>query len=361
MKRVGCVLVTLVLTVWAFGCRTAATPKPCGAPAWFSQTEDDGGLWTGVGEGASLEGARTAALEEISARMGTWVNSQSKGIAERNGTDSVSCFKHQVELESKHRLDNARRLNMERCADRYFVRYAVDMRPPSAVMAESLMDEFPGKKVMFSGSPALTRSFFAADVSRIVSGGATEKDSVISVPLSLTCKDGVFFVHGGRLSLPVYDVGAVVDLSVYVTDSVKFNVCERNGAVRSTTFKVGDTFVFSVEGTTGYLTLFNLYPDGRVSLVVANREIKRDKILFPDPSKDGQVLEASTVTPGSPSVDAYLAVICPSAPDVSDFAVLSADGTAVSGDQSFSARVLVDWLDSVTVKEVALLRTRTEP
>jgi hypothetical protein len=349
-------LATLIL--FATACAENKLETRCEPPVWFFETGTNNGIRTGVGEGANLDAATAAAMSEIGSQISTWVNSRTLALAERNGLSSESRFHHQVELESRHRLKNVRRLNMAVCGNRYYVKYAVDLRPSSAVMAETLADGYPGKNIRFTGSPALTRSSFAEALALYHADTPGYED--IKIPLELTFSEGIWWVCAGRVSIPVSDVSELVNLNVYATEGVDFGLCARNGMTRSTLLKTGDEVFFSIPEGEGVYSLFNVYQDGRVSVIAANQPLKKDKTLFPDPS--GRcVLQASTLFPHAPSVDTYLLVLCPVPQDMSDFAALHEDGRPVAGDESFSAHILARWLDNIARKKVAILKTRTEP
>ncbi|MFA6011632.1 MAG: hypothetical protein WC799_16710 [Desulfobacteraceae bacterium] len=356
------VLGIICLTFLGTACEKHAPVADCNPPAWFFESGDRDGFKTGVGEGENLEESAAAAMSEISAQISTWVSSRSMTLAERSGSTSESRFKHQVKLESQHRLKNAKRLNMAVCGKRYYVQYSVDLRPPELVMADALASEYPGEKIFFTGSPALTSSSFAETVMQISSHQKLDssKRPETRIPLSLTFTDGIWCVHAGRVSLPVSDVSELVNVGVYVTESVKLGLCDRTGAPCSLLMKTGDEVFFSISGGAGFFSIFNTYADGRVSVIAANQPMAEGGIIYPDPS-GRQVLQASTIEPGSASVDIYLLVVSPSRLDMTSFSALKEDGRTVSGDDSFSTHVLARWLDGLQKKQVAMLKTRTEP
>jgi hypothetical protein len=356
------VLVIICLTFMGTACDKHVPVADCKPPAWFFEHSDHDGIKTGVGEGATLEEAAASAMSEISAQISTWVSSRTMTLAERNGSASESRFKHQVKLESMHRLKNAKRLNMAVCGSRYYVKYSVDLRPPALVMSDALVSEYPGEKILFTGSPALTSSSFAEAVMQITSHQKSDSSKRLEtrIPLSLTFTDGIWCVHAGRVSLPVSDVTELVNVGVYVTESVRLGLCDRAGVGRSLLLKTGDEVFFSLSGGSGFFSIFNVYADGRVSVIAANQPMTEAGKIYPDPS-GRQVLQASTLEPGSSSVDIYLLVVSPSMQEMSSFSALKEDGRTVSGDDSFSTHVLARWLDGLQQKQVAMLKTRTEP
>jgi hypothetical protein len=350
------------LTVMGTGCEKRIPVADCHPPAWFFESGDRDGFKTGVGEGENLEEASAAAMAEISAQISTWVSSRSMTLAERSGSSSESRFTHQVNLESQYRLNNAKRLNMAVCGKRYYVKYAVDLRPPTLVMADALVSEYPGEKIRFTGSPALTGSSFAETVTLIMACQEPDRSNRpdTRIPLSLSFMDGIWCVHAGRVSLPVSDVTELVNVGVYVTDTVRLGLCDRAGAPGSLLMKTGDEVFFSISGGSGFFSIFNAYADGRVSVIAANQPMEEGGGIYPDPS-GRRVLQASTIEPGSASVDIYLLVVSPTMLDMSSFSALKEDGRTVSGDGSFSTHVFARWLDGLSQKHVDMLKTRTEP
>lgn len=352
----------ICLTIFFVACNKQMIVPDCKPPAWFFESAGRDGIKTGVGEGANLDEATASAMSEIAGQISIWVSSRSMILAERNGLTSESRFKHQVELESMHRLKNAKRLNMAVCGSRYYVKYSVDLRPPAVVMADALMVEYPGQNILFTGSPAIIGSPFADALRRLMPDQRAElsKNIHIRIPLSLSYTDGIWSVHAGRISLPVSDISDLVDLSGYVTGDVKLGLCDKTGSPRPLLLKTGGQVFFSVPGGEGFYSIFNIYADGRVSVIAANQSVKPESTIFPDPT--GRcVLQASTINPHSSSVDVYLLVVSPSMQDMSAFSALHEDGRTVSGDDSFSAHVLAGWLDGIKQKQVAMLKTRTEP
>lgn len=122
----------------------------------------------------------------------------------------------------------------------------------------------------------------------------------------------------------------------------------------------GDEVFFLLSGGAGFFSIFNIYADGRVSVIAANQPMAEAGKIDPDPS-GRQVLQASTLEPGSSSVDIYLLVVSPSMQEMSSFSALKEDGRTVTGDDSFSTHVLARWLDGLQQKQVAMLKTRTGP
>jgi hypothetical protein len=356
------VLAGVCVIFWMAACTGGKPATRCEPPAWLFEKSAVDGIKTGAGEGATPDAATASAMNEISSQISTWVSSRTQVLAERNGQASESRFHHQVELESKHRLNNAKRLNMTHCGDTYYVKYAVDLRPPEVVVAEALGADYPGMAVRFVGSPALTDSPFADDVKRFIPrpDNPEEKGGVIVLPLDLTYTGGIWCVHAGRQTIPVSDVSNLVNLGVYVTGDTTLELCDKTGAARPLTLKTGDEVFFAIPGGAGFYSLFNIYADGRVSVVASNVPMKKSRTLFPDPA-GRHVLQAGTIDPKTPSVDTYLLVISKKAQDMTPFSALHDNGKTVSGDDSFSAHILARWLDGIHVKKVALVKTRTEP
>ncbi|MBU1170181.1 MAG: LPP20 family lipoprotein [Proteobacteria bacterium] len=362
MKQMGWVLGIIGFLCCVSACVHHAPVIDCKTPAWYSETGGGGGIKTGVGEGESLDAASASAMSDISTQISTWILTESQSLAVRNGSVSESSFRNKVELESKHRLNNAKRLKMEQCGSRYYVKYAVDLRSPAVMMAEALKSEYFGKTIRFTGSSAIIGSPFADAVKRFMAQTVeSSNESEAQVPLDLTFTDGIWCVHAGHISIPVFDVADAVNLGVYVKGDIQFGICDRNGVARSTLLKAGDEFCFSVSGSHGFLSIFNLYADGRVNLVATNCPVSKGRMIYPDPAKDHYVLEASTISPNFSSVDTYIVVICPSIKDMSIFSTLPENGKAISGEDSFSAHILARWLDGMQQKQVAMLKTRTEP
>jgi hypothetical protein len=127
--------------------------------------------------------------------------------------------------------------------------------------------------------------------------------------------------------------------------------------------KSGQEFIFSVESPQdGYLSIFNIYPDGRVAIIKGNLALNANKkTIYPHPIEDGIVLQAATIDPEIPGMDIYIAIETKERQNLLEFSQLSNEGNFVSGETTFSAATFSRWFDNLKTKQAAVLKTRTEP
>ena len=112
--------------------------------------------------------------------------------------------------------------------------------------------------------------------------------------------------------------------------------------------RAGDFFAFKVEATEeGFATLFNIYQDGRVSVLEDNIEISSSiEIPGPEAQERGEMFGAYLIEKGKPTRDLYMAVLSKRPLLTSNFQKILEANPPVRGEESYQIHRLLNWLKS---------------
>ena len=130
----------------------------------------------------------------------------------------------------------------------------------------------------------------------------------------------------------------------------------------------GDVFtlvLLSTDPADSFFTTFNVYPDGRVSLLQESRHLAIEQEIPPlaEQDQEGGIFDAHLAEAGVPAEDVFVVVSTTHPLDTSRFSILQPEGGPVTGEHSYKLHEFMTWLDQQRriLREIALLHVRTEP
>ncbi|MFA9460914.1 hypothetical protein [Thiohalorhabdus methylotrophus] len=339
----------------------SAAPGP-DTPDWFGQPAPHPDLLYGYGRGTSLPDARAEALQDLGQQRSVWVRSAVESRTRRGaGEPSERSYRQQIRLHARQRLDHARRDRVAERGARFYVRWRLDLRPAWAVLAENLRAEWAGEpaRIRWRGPAGLTGAPLVRRLDRALTGGG---DDVREVALSLDRRDGDWIYRADGVQLPLADTLAAVDLSGYARGGLRLRAVSAAGRPLGKRLRAGRTFHLRVTGGSpgDRCTLFDLYPDGRVSVLAGNVAIQGSTWTFPPPEGE-RALRATTGTENEAALDRYLAVCGPGEQDLTRFRRVAAGRGLVRGEWAYAARALLAWLEERKGHAVAVRRVLTVP
>ena len=336
----------------------AQTPK---APAWFGQPSESSDILFGYGQGENLSAAKNRALQGLSQQRSVWVDSTVETRTEREGGTTERYFKQRARLRSKQRLDNAQRGKTAQRGDRYFVRWRLDLRPPASVLADRLIQQWdrPPSQINWEGSVGILQSPLAKRLKqKIKRGGGPAR----TVRLVLSRQEEKWAIQANGVQTTLPDILNAVTLAPYETQNLALRLLDARGRAAGKRLTAGQDFYFQIQGSTEgyYCSLFNLYPDGRVSLIFRNQPATKTTWAFPDPEGE-RILSAATGSPDKVALDRYMAACTPSTQHLLQFRRIEAEKGLVKGEWAHAAHKLLDWLEAQKKGQVAVQQILTVP
>ena len=244
-----------------------ASCQPMKQPPVFPPPASSGAIYVGYGEGVNRFEAVTKAIADISLQLGSkvWAVSENR-IVETDET--VSRWRSQeVRLKTASREIRGKIIHHGVTRGTHCVAMEVDMRPDAEILAEAIRRKyaavFPVRTLNWKGPDLLTKSFLICELERLL---VSRSGGTLTLPVSLSRKSGTWVVSVGGCVKVAPDLADILDFSAVATPELSIALQGENGNPLGCRLRKGDVFRFSCVGPekTGYLTLFNLYADGRV-------------------------------------------------------------------------------------------------
>ncbi|PIE75203.1 MAG: hypothetical protein CSA18_01040 [Deltaproteobacteria bacterium] len=336
-------------------------------PKWYKTFFSDESRVVGRGSGKTLEEARSAALAEIVSQIEVYVNDEIEIYKRKNKDDISSFVKQQVKISSRRKIKNARLLNKEFFNNKYFVAYEVDPRPFYIILAEKIKKRFNMQHIEipydlnFIGNKAVVSSMGAENIGRAFKGfGGTGRKEI---ELSIENMSGCWYLSTGLDSVQISDLFMALNFD-YTRNGKGFDlflVDEKNSKISNRLTK-GDRFRFMIEGAgkNKFVSMLNLYSDGRVAVLFENMKTGSGSFVFPDPVENQNIFEAGLIEEGKVVLDYYIAIVSERPVDLISFKKLDSGGL-VGGEKAFGARKLLRLMDKFPAEVLSVISVETIP
>ena len=370
-KLTGVVLLGLLASCVATHDKHEADSQPVtiAAPDWYDQqsTADPNHL-VGYGSGPNRDAADQQALADIGRQRESWVQSEIDSRVERKRAGNTDRYLRQrIQIQSQQHIRDARRVHAASQGGRYFVEWQVDLRPPWQILAERVLAQWrqqdqrqPGD-IQWQAPKALAQARFAERLrARLTDASQASRQRI---PLYLDRRDESWSVQLLGASQTIDNLFGVLDFSVYATPNLELAVNDAAGQALGQRLTAGQRFYFRLinDSTYPHCALFNVYPDGRVSLLWPPFNLANRQRIIPNPLANNDSFEAATLADGQVALDTYLAVCTAKLDGLTQFRMLRADAGFVQGQAAYRAHRLVEWLDTMDHKAVAAIEVESVP
>lgn len=358
-------IVIVIVSVFTF-CGCASTQIKYGmpkcVPAWVKTLQSDGHIRIGIGHGQSLEEADGEALSAISRELRVAVSStfESKTIESKNEVSRLRSKDLRVATGNRQ-LKRARRIRHIVCESIHYVAMEIDVRPDAIIFAEQIRKSFGAneipKYVRFTGSSSLVNGMVLKELTALLSspyGIGTHE-----LPVNVTRKNGEWVFSAGNYSMTGVDLSGLFEFDTVVTGGLDFFMEDFAGNRFGTRLNSGDTYGFVISGPiqNGYISIFDVYADGRVSVIVENQSMDKSRLRIPE---EGAVFKSIRLESEESAVDEYIMVWTQEKADHVKFMSAAEGDGLVSGERSYSVNYLAEYLDSLPNSSiVSLLRVET--
>ncbi|MBN48375.1 MAG: hypothetical protein CMN85_02480 [Spongiibacteraceae bacterium] len=329
---------------------------------------------TGVGVGKDVMAARQFALADIAQKLSSTVSVTTVATTRQLDDYESESFDQDVSIKSNVSVSNA----VELCRDdrapieQVFVVYQLDKRPLVQKVYADILGSWSGEYagvVNFKGPTILTGSRFASELqSKLVREGSEQVRTVV-VDLQrqnnrwvLSVNDGATYGIDDRSFLSFISPNFGRTVKALDIDIASGQAPERPVEfrfARSVRLRNGDDFNFRIASRrNGYLSLFNIYEDGRIANLIENRPVSGQDVLhYPE----GGSFTSLLLEDGRTTYDIYIGVLTETPILLSEFAKLTAEGGYLAGDEHYQFDQFLRWFDFVNPIGVSTLEARTEP
>lgn len=363
-------LICLILLIFLFGCKAPLTKYPVKPepPQWFTELSSGDYIITGAGSGQSFAEARSFAFSELSGQISSLVEEEIDIIRKKNKSTVASFAEQQISLSSKNQITGAKLYRKETVNGIYYAAYKLDLRPPYIVLAEKIKKTFEKNNseipynIKFNSSPVINSSYTAQQLKKIFKGfgGKGEKE----LDLSLERRTGSWFLRAGTDFVIIPEIFMVTDFSAVESKGFEISVVNNKGdIVFDNRLKKGDLFRLRIDAKDnikGFVSLFNLYSDGRTALLCENIKIDKKNLTYPDPEKSSSVFEAGLIKNGHAVLDYYIAVYSDKPLNLIEFKKIT-KASFVKGKKSYAAHRLISFLQNSKVRYVSSAAVQTVP
>ncbi len=335
-----------------------------------NQPEQKTYLWLAYGSAKTFEGARTQAFQELatSIQVRVGVSSESHQVySSKKG--SQTDFSEDITLNSSVELQEAEQV----CRDDndpnglIHVLYQLDRRTPVQKLAVQLRQQLAQQgpsELTWIGPKLLTQSAPALLLQSQLSNPSSTKP--IRLPLQLQrSQASTWQLTAGNAIVSLSDRqlfewlnwSSLSNSSELRFDAVQVN--DQGDTLQPTVrYNDGDSFKFRLSGKQGFVTLFNVYPDGRVAQLTASTRIEKNKVQW---IPEEGLFETQILLAGETARDWYVGVLTQTPLRDANFKQLQADSGLVSGSSSFQLDQFIRWLDQTKVQAVSGLMIETLP
>ncbi|MDY0361205.1 MAG: hypothetical protein RBR08_07120 [Desulforegulaceae bacterium] len=356
--------VLLFCLFFMFSCSSKESKSKIDFPQWYFKIVSSDFIIRGTGAGLTFKEAQAEAFAKISSQINVMVEEEIDIIKKRQGTEIASYAKQQIKIGSQNKINNARLLKSEIKNNFYFTAYEVDSRPFYMILAEKIKNRFEKdfdiipKNLKFTGNPLIISSHAAKQIEKtfVNSGGKGTKE----VFLNLERKNNSWILSSGADFVYVPEIFNVLNLKNSGDGLVKLSLLDKNLNKISNRLQNEKQFRFliSTKEKSGFVSVFNLYSDGRVSILAENLEVKENTLFYPVTSSEN-IFEAGLLEKGHAVLDYYIAVYSKNPVNCINFR--KAGCSLAQGEGAYLAHGLADLLYSSDVDSFYCLAVETVP
>ena len=317
-----------------------------GQPDWYNKAPQQDGILTGYGDGQSLADARQMAFSAIAQQIEVNINSQIALVRQFEENELTTKSREVTQLRVNKSLKNVKTVKQLQLGDLYFVALQLDRRPAKVIL-EHKLDEKGYLKRDFKGSPFIVKSPL------ITSLNTSSEGARLSV--SLQRREREWYLTLSDILQPLDSLNNVINWDVYPGKSHPIEIVDRN----ENRLRAGERFQIQLElpKTTQYLTIINIYSDGRLSVLLDNQPVTAQKVIFPNNNE--LFLEAMPVYPGQADRDTYLALGSIEKIDTTPFP--KSTDSIESGESAYVLDKFIQWLDQQKLNSLSSLYIEITP
>ncbi len=320
------------------------------------------GFVRGFGQGDSFRTAKSDALRDIAETVSVRLQGKTETSTRLRNDQASREFSEEISMETSASFSDAEQIcALQRPSDgRWFAVFEVDTRSPIQRFGVKLAAKagYP-TTVELQGDRHFLYSQLADQLRSVLRGQARQQKQTV-LPIQLERQHGGWYLLALGEQVRLRD-SQILD-AIYIKSSPRVLLSlASHGKTESDLVQLvaGEEFHLDIHvSESGYLSLFNVYGDGRVANLALNQPAGAQASLrIPG---EGQLLQAGLLQEGEPAEDLYVAVLTQAAITPAGIQQLRENAGLVSGESSFSLHSLLKLLDTEEA-ELASLRVTTLP
>ena len=324
----------------------------------------------GYGSGMSLPSAKQAALYDIANQMVVNVRGEAVRITKKKSNDSTKVetqFTQQITTQASSILSSVE----VACSDtndpsgHIHIALRYDQRPLVDIFASRLQDEQwqPIIEIEWQGPSIITQSRFIKGLEKRIITTNTKTSKVVEpqkmlVQLFRKNQQWHLAINNTILPLEKQHYHDLLNWQYLPSGSASVQLQNEIGKRLSTHLRDGDDFwlVFNSEDR-GYLSIFNIYEDGRVVKMRENIHAT-DRVKLPEHKGS---FSAGLLTQGQATTDQYLFILTQKPINGLAFKQLGLDVSPNQADNNFHLNLFLGWLDQQALISSNILEMLISP
>ena len=300
------------------------------------------GIIVGYGTGTSLDQAKQTARRSIVQQIEVTVSSQTAFVKKTDDDQLSIQTMESTQLKSTRTLKNIQTIHQEQIDELYYIALQIDQRPAGVILDSKLDDPRT-----FSGSPVITGS-------RLINSLDAKSGTVF--PVSLLRKEQQWLLSIDVVLQPIEDLTAVTNWEINQIPGFTISLAKKT----ENRLKAGEAFQLSIKATEvmKYVTVFNIYSDGRVVTLLDNHLMTNGSLQYPSTTSHNQLV-ASPVFLGQADRDLYLAIGSEEKIDTTKFRKTTTHPEI--GESSYNLHKFIHWLDDQRILAMSPLYVEITP
>ncbi|MGX5174007.1 hypothetical protein ACUR5C_08300 [Aliikangiella sp. IMCC44653] len=317
----------------------------------------------GYGNGSNVSEAKQQALYDIANQIEVNVSGETNREANKVGKQVNTKYSQKVKTRASALLSSVEIA----CSDindpsgQYHFALRYDQRELADIFSDKLLESFwqgkPGK-INWQGSSVMKSSSFVSQINKKLI--AYQSSHVEIVNIKLFRKDQEWYLELNNIVKPIKSHQLVELLNWDSLNTPNFQVSLQNEFDQSisTHMQEGDEFRFVINSKqSGYLSVFNIYEDGRVTKIRDNIPINKTLIL---PEHQGS-FSAGLLVPNQSTRDQYVFLMTNKKIDTQAFRQLMPEENGNQEQKNYTLNLFLFWLDQQTLAASASLQVETVP
>jgi len=317
----------------------------------------------GYGEGKTIFEAKQQALFDIASKLETHISGQSKRETIKTGVQVSTSFSQDTVSKSSRILSLAE----ANCTDIndpsgiYHIAMSYDQRSPVDMLADKLKANFheqiPGV-INWQGPSLIVTSSFIQTLEKNITQASSKTTQTVSIQLYRKDQRWWLALNNITMELKPDTFSQIFNWAHFNTPDMSISIEDEFKNSLSQNMFDGDDFRFEVRSKQqGYLSIFDVYEDGRVTKIRDNIRFQGSLLL---PEHKGS-FSAGLITPNTSTQDQYIFIITKQKIDTSLFSAIMLEQDSVAETNNYSLNIFLSWLDKQDILSAKSLLMKTAP
>jgi len=321
------------------------------------ESNNNPNLIMAYGQGRSVDEAKRMALREIVESLQANISSRLQMTTEIDGNKVRIHGKSEIKISANMTLENAsRNCFIQIAKDNFMLAYQVDQRSSIEKLTQKITsshDTIKPKRYVFNGlKPLLSGQFVKILLEKVNQNPGDGQEQRYNVRLYRNLNG--WYLAVGNINQRLNSADLPTLLKWNKSGDITLHIISRDRQARVYSLHQGEDFTFNVTSSQpGFVTLFNLYDDGRVSQLLPSHKIEQ-RLTLPKNADFGAVL----LEGNKAALDTYIAIV--TAHEISSqFSMLDQDGGINRGEATYVLDKFMNWLSQQEVIAINSINVHT--